>query len=146
MISPYVCYDYPKSTLVPISSRLNGFSRLIQNHSFTEDCGHGIEQKFVFTVAWNRRKKEDKAYRYFITYFFARMQEILVNVSVNQPEFDMKTALLYQKFICQQDSSKLRKCFIIIPESVSRALTFEFPDVETSTTVTHKLVGTTGNY
>lgn len=56
MFSPYMYNNYPTSTLVPISSRINGFYCLTQNYAFTEDCFQSIEQDLVFPVVLNLSK------------------------------------------------------------------------------------------
>lgn len=95
-ISPYMYYDNQTSTFVQISTSLNGFSCLTPDDSFTEYCGHVKEQDVVFLISCKRFKQEYQAYLYITTDSFARLQEILINISIYISEFYMETALFVQ--------------------------------------------------
>ena len=135
LFSPYMSYDYPTSTFIPIPSREKGFSPLSQTESLMGNCNPVVQKNLVCPDAWNRSAQQDAAYRYITTDFFQKLRSILVNVSIYDSTFDMESAPVMQPYFCKEDSSELPQCFADIPESVSTPLNIVVPEVDTSAVI-----------
>ena len=135
LFSPYMSYDYPTSTFIPIPSREKGFSPLYQTESLMGNCKPVVQKHLVCPDAWNRSPQQDAAYRYITTDFFQKLRSILVNVSIYDSTFDMESAPVMQPYFCKEDSSELPQCFEDIPESVSTPLNIVVPEVDTSAVI-----------